>query len=164
MTLNSDGSLSFDSSTFGQAYASNPSSVQQFFTQKQTGFAVQLNNVANHLAGGGNSLLAGQINAISSIVQQNTNQINSLNTMLSNQRQDLYNQFYQMEAAIAQLQTSQSIVNTLSLVNADGSSTDIFGDAPSSSTLGTDLAGIISADAASGDTSATSSTAGATSS
>ena len=156
VTQNSDGSLSFDSSTFSQTYAANPAGVQKFFTQSKTGFAVQLNNVANQVAGSGNSLLTGQITAISSTVQENTDKINSLNAMLSNQRQNLYNQFYQMEAAIAQLQTSQSIVNTLSLVNADGSSSNIFSEASPSTSLGTDLASIVSADATNAASSSTS--------
>ena len=164
VTQNSDGSLSFDSSTFSAAYASNPASVQQFFTQKGTGFAVQLDNVANQLAGSGDSLLSGQITAISSTVEQNTDKINSLNSMLDDERTRLYNQFYQMEAAVAQLQTSMSVVNSLSLLNSDGSSTPIFSDAASSSTLGTDIASIVAADATNAASSATSSTSSTTSS
>ena len=164
VTQNSDGSLSFDSSTFSAAYASNPASVQQFFTQKGTGFAVQLDNVANQLAGSGDSLLSGQITAISSTVEQNTDKINSLNSMLDDERTRLYDQFYQMEAAVAQLQTSMSVVNSLSLLNSDGSSTPIFSDAASSSTLGTDIASIVAADATNAASSATSSTSSTTSS
>ena len=56
-------------------------------------------------------------------MQQNTDQINSLNTMLSNEQNNLYNRYYQMESAISQLQTNMSIVNTFSMLNSDGSST-----------------------------------------
>ena len=61
-------------------------------------------------------------------MSQNSTQITSLNSMLADQRQLLYNQFYQMEESLAQLQNSMSIINTLSLVNSDGSSTPVFGD------------------------------------
>lgn len=80
-------------------------------------------------------------------MQQNTEQINSLNTMLSNEQNNLYNRYYQMESAISQLQTNMSIVNTFSMLNSDGSSTAIF--APSNgSDLGSNLADIISSQAA----------------
>ena len=55
------------------------------------------------------------------MMQQNTDQINSLNTMLSDEQTRLYNQYYQMESAISQLQTNMSIVNTFSMLNSDGS-------------------------------------------
>ena len=97
ITFNQDGSLSFDSSQLQNLYASNPNDVKQFFTQKTSGFAVQLDTLVNNLAGQNNSLLSTRMNSISDMMSQNSDKITSLNTMLDNQRQLLYNQFYQME-------------------------------------------------------------------
>ena len=80
------------------------------------------------------------------MMQQNTTQINSLDSMLNDEQNRLYNQYYQMEAAISQLQTNMSIVNTLSTLNSDGSTTAIFSPS-NSSDLGSNLANIISAQA-----------------
>jgi flagellar hook-associated protein 2 len=128
VTFNDDGSLSFDSSQLQSAYSSSPSDVQQFFTQKTSGMAVQLDNLIQNFAGQTDSVLSSRISSISDMMSQNTSQISSMNTMLSQQRQNLYNQFYQMEVALSQMQNSMSIVDSLSMVNSDGSSTNVFGD------------------------------------
>ena len=127
--------------------------MQQFFTQTGTtakpatdGFAVQLDNLMTQVAGASNSLLSTRISALSNMMQQNTTQINSLDSMLNDEQNRLYNQYYQMEAAISQLQTNMSIVNTLSMLNSDGSTTAIFSPS-NSSDLGSNLANIISAQA-----------------
>jgi flagellar hook-associated protein 2 len=163
VTVNSDGSLALDTSTLSSAYAADPAAVQQFFTQTGStaapatdGFAVQLDNLMTQVAGQNNSLLSTRISAVSNMMQQNTDQINSLNTMLSNEQNNLYTQYYQMENAISQLQTNMSIVNTLSLLNTDGTSTSIFSPS-NSSDLGSNLADIISAQAAAQATAAESS-------
>ena len=61
-------------------------------------------------------------------MSKNNDKITSLNTMLANQRQLLYNQFYQMEVSLSQMQTSMNIVNSLSMVGSDGTSTGVFGN------------------------------------
>ena len=62
--------------------------------------------------------------------------------MFGDEQTRLYNQYYQMEVAISQLQTNMSIVNTFSLLNSDGSSTNIFSPS-NASNLGCNLANII---------------------
>ncbi len=167
VTVNTDGSLSFDSSTFSSAYASNPDAVKQFFTDPTNGFAVQLDNLMTQVAGSTNSALSGQISSLQSIVSDNTNQINSMNTMLGDEQTRLYNQFYNMELAISQLQNNMSIVDTFSLLNSDGSSTNVFSN-NDASTLGTNLANIIqslaSSAAAEANATSTSSTSGSSTS
>ena len=98
VTVNSDGSLTFDSSTFSSAYAADPAAVKQFFTQTTNGFAVQLDNLMTQVAGSTNSLLSGQVNSVASIVSDNTNQINSLDTILNDEQTRLYNEFYNMDS------------------------------------------------------------------
>jgi flagellar hook-associated protein 2 len=142
VTVNSDGSLTFDSSTFSSAYESDPDAVQQFFTNTTNGFAVQLDNLMTQVAGSTNSLLSGQVSSLASTVTDNNNQITSLNTMLGDEQTRLYNEFYNMESAISTLQTNMSIVDTFSLLNSDGTSTDIFPN-DDASTLGSNLANII---------------------
>ena len=142
VSVNSDGSLTFDSSTFSTAYESNPAAVKQFFTDTTNGFAVQLDNLMTQVAGSTNSLLSGQVSSLASTVTDNTNQIDSLNTMLDDEQTRLYNEFYNMELAISQLQTNMSIVNTFSLLNSDGTSTNVFSN-NDASTLGSNLANII---------------------
>jgi flagellar hook-associated protein 2 len=146
VTFNQDGSLAFDSTALQNQYASNPDAVKQFFTQSGSGLAVQLDNLIESLAGQTNSLLSQRMTSLSDMMQQNNDRITSLSNMLLDQRQRLYNQFYQMEVAIAQLQASMSIVNSLSLLSSDGTSTNIFNGINSSNSL-SNLANIIGANA-----------------
>ena len=64
VTFNSDGTLAFDRSTLDAAFAANPSAVEQFFTTKTSGFSDQLSNLITQLAGKTNSLISGQVQAI----------------------------------------------------------------------------------------------------
>ena len=109
---------------------------------RTNGFAVQLDNLMTQVAGSTNSLLSGQVSSLASMVTDNNNQINSLNTMLGDEQTRLYNEFYNMELAIEKLQTNMGIVDTFSLLNSDGSSTNVFSDTDASS-LGSNLANII---------------------
>ncbi len=115
------------------------------------------------VAGSTNSLLSGQVNSVASIVSDNTNQINSLDTILNDEQTRLYNEFYNMELAISQLQTNMSIVNTFSVLNADGTSTNVFSSNDASS-LGSNLASIIESLASSAAAEASASTSNSSSS
>jgi flagellar hook-associated protein 2 len=148
ITFNSDGSLALDTSTLQSEFTSNPDDVKEFFTQTTNGFAVQLDNLVNEAAGSNNSMLSSRMSALSDMMQDNSAKITSMNQMLSDQRQNLYNQFYQMEVVMSQLQNSMSIVNTLSTLNSDGSSDNIFTGITSSNSF-SNLASMVNADAAS---------------
>ena len=154
VSVNSDGSLAFDSSTLTSAVRREPRRDQAVLHPNRhhrgTGDRRVRGPVGQPDDTGRRRKQLPAVNAhqrVSSMMQQNTDQINSLNTMLSDEQTRLYNQYYQMESAISQLQTNMSIVNTFSMLNSDGSSTAIF--APSNcSDLGSNLSDIISAQAA----------------
>ena len=114
ITVQSDGTLSFDQSALDSEWSNNASAVQQFFTATNNGFAVQFNQLCNQLAGNSTSLLSERINALQSMVADNTNQINTMNDRLNTEENLLYTSFYNMDIAIGKIQNSQSVLNQMS--------------------------------------------------
>jgi flagellar hook-associated protein 2 len=123
VTFNNDGTLSFDQSTLDAAFAANPSAVEQFFTTKTSGFSDQLNNLITQLAGKTNSLISDEVQGLQQTVTQNQQQITEMQAHLANEESQLYTQFYAMETAIAKLQNDLSVVQDISYIGADGSTT-----------------------------------------
>jgi flagellar hook-associated protein 2 len=123
VTFNNDGTLAFNQSTLDAAFAANPAAVQNFFTTKTAGFSDQVTNLLTQLAGKTNSLLSNQVSALQQTVTQNQAQIQEMNQHLTNEENQLYTEYDAMETAIAKLQNSLAIVQDISYIGADGSST-----------------------------------------
>jgi flagellar hook-associated protein 2 len=123
VTFNTDGTLSFDQSTFDSAYTANPSAVQQFFTQTKTGFSAQMHTLLTNLGGPSNSVLADRVTALGSTISADQSRITQMNSALDQEQQDLYNQFDAMETAISQIQSDMQVVDTIGSVDSSGTST-----------------------------------------
>jgi flagellar hook-associated protein 2 len=133
VTFNTDGTLSFSQSQFESAYSTNPSAVQQFFTQSTTGFSAQMHTLLTNLAGTSNSLLSGRVTALTSSITDDNNRITQMNDALNQEQQDLYNQYDNMETAISQIQSEMDVVNTIGPLDSSGTTTS----SSSSSSSGT---------------------------
>lgn len=124
VTVQGDGTLAFDQSTLDAAWAADPQAVQQLFTTKNTGISDQLNNLLNDLAGSGDSLLAEQVSGLGTQITDNQNQITLMNQRLSAEQTRLYDEFYNMDATIAKLQSDASVISTIEPISINGSTTN----------------------------------------
>jgi flagellar hook-associated protein 2 len=127
ITVGNDGQLSFDQSTFEQAYATDPSAVEQLFTATQTVTGTDGKTTTKQLGVGYaidnqvDALIDPQTGSITlenqGLGQQVTNfqdDITNLNQVLADKRNVLEEQFNNMEQVLAGLQTQQQSIDSLS--------------------------------------------------
>ncbi len=157
VTINSDGTLALDQSTFNNAYQSDPDGVQQFFTAANSGFSAQFHNLAQQFAAAGTGILSQQSTALGTEVTDNQQQLTSMQTSLNNESAALTTKFDNMEVAISQLQSELSVINAFS-ESINGSSSN------SSSSTGSSATPYNFSNIGSGSTSSTGSTGSGTSS
>jgi flagellar hook-associated protein 2 len=138
VTYNSDGTLSFDQSTLDAAYAANPDGVQQFFTATKTGVSAQFNQLLTQLAGTNNSLLGEDAQSLQDSIANNTAQITHLNTLMTDQQNQLYTEFYNMETAISQMQADMNILTAYEDSSSTSTSSTSSGSTTSSNGLSND--------------------------
>ena len=117
ITVNTDGSLTFDQSVLDSAWATNSADVTQFFTAKSTGLSDQFKSVINQLAGTNNSSLTTRINALQPEISNHNTQITQMNARLTNETNLLYSQYYAMDLAIGQLKQDGNVINALAPID-----------------------------------------------
>jgi len=111
--LKDDGTLELDEAKLKAAYAADPAAVKRFFTEKDAGLSAKLDALIEQLCGVNNSLLTSRINGLKDTVQRNQDRIDLMNNLLDAKQQQLYNQFYLMDAAIAKMQSSLSVLGSI---------------------------------------------------
>jgi flagellar hook-associated protein 2 len=135
ITVNSDGSLTFDQDTFNQAYATDPTAVEQLFTATQTinnpdgttttkqlGVSFAIDNQMDSLIDPQNGSITLENQGLSQQASDFQDEITSLNQILSDKRNVLEEQFDNMEQVLAGLQTQQESINSLSGASSSSSS------------------------------------------
>ncbi|HET6251811.1 MAG TPA: flagellar filament capping protein FliD, partial [Tepidisphaeraceae bacterium] len=118
LTINGDGSITYDQNKFNAAYASDPTAVQNLFTQTTTGLGTVLTNSMTHLIDPVNGELTLTENTLTSQVQGFQDNVNQLNAVLSDQRTVLENQFANMETVLAQLQSQGQALSSIGTIGA----------------------------------------------
>jgi flagellar hook-associated protein 2 len=116
--LNETGKLVFDKSKFEEAMQADPAAVQEFFAKEEEGFAARAKSLADSLAGVDSGALLSRSNSLQSQIELNGKRISSMNVRLDKQRTRLLTQFYNMETAIAKLQTNLTALNQLQIIPA----------------------------------------------
>jgi flagellar hook-associated protein 2 len=111
VTVQSSGQLSFDTSVFSSAMASDSTSVKNFFTQTTSGsqgLAVQFNTLLKGYTTGNTGIINSRINGltqsskdIDTSIQAITDRANTYQTTLQNQ----FNNLEQMEATMTSTQS-----------------------------------------------------------
>ncbi len=119
--MNDTGKLEFDQDKFAARLAQDPSAVQEFFTNESSGFAAKAKSVADGLAGIESGALLSRSNALQTQIEQNVNRLGAFDIRLDKQRTRLLTQFYNMETAIAKLQTNLTALNQLQIIPPLGS-------------------------------------------
>jgi flagellar hook-associated protein 2 len=120
ITVQSNGTLTFDQSQFQSAWDSDPKAVQQMFTAAKTGVSAQFDTLINQLAGqDDNSLLASKSTALQSEISDNEATITQMNQRLDDEQNLLYTEFYNMDLTIGKLKSSQSVISAMYSVAPD---------------------------------------------
>jgi flagellar hook-associated protein 2 len=112
--LTNGAQLTFDQATFEQAFATNPTAVQNLFTQATTGLGSVINSAMDSLTDPENGIITLENNTLSTQVQEYQDSINNLNDILAQKRQQLENQFANMESTLASLESQGAILSALS--------------------------------------------------
>ena len=116
LTVQGDGTLSFDQSQFDAAWIANPTAVQQLFTAKSTGVSDRFDSLITQLAGTSGSLLASRITALQAQISDNQSTITQMNQRLSDEQNLLYTDFYNMDLTIGKLKNTQSLLSNITLL------------------------------------------------
>jgi flagellar hook-associated protein 2 len=162
ITINDDGNttgatLNFDSNTFTTAFAASPTAVQNLFSQATTGMGNVISKAMDTLTDPVNGAITLQDNTLNTQIQQYQDSINTLNAVLADQRQQLEEEFNNMEETLASLQSQQTIISSLSGTKTTTTSgTSNVGSSSSSS--GSSSSGSSSSSSGSSGSTSTSST------
>jgi flagellar hook-associated protein 2 len=109
----STGQLSFDQSKLRSVLASSRDNVEKLFSAADTGLGAHFYSTLDSITNDTTGTIKHKDDAYDSQVQVFQSQIDTLNTRLSSEQTRLYNQFYNMETVLAQLQTQKSVVDNL---------------------------------------------------
>lgn len=113
LSLDEDGKLSLSEGKLKERLSTDAEAVEKFFTNKETGLAARLNQVAERIAGQDNSLLMRSSETLTRQIEQNSDRVESLNKRLENERERLLKQFYSVEEAIAKMQSNQDYISKI---------------------------------------------------
>ncbi|MGB4726446.1 MAG: flagellar filament capping protein FliD, partial [Thermogutta sp.] len=119
ISINQDGSLSFDSSVLQAKYAEDPEAVKKFFTDATFGFAKKYDKLSESLAGENVSLISQRLNALSQKYEDNSEKIKWWNEKLERRRQQLLLYFYRLENTIAKLKANLDTLSALQPISYD---------------------------------------------
>jgi flagellar hook-associated protein 2 len=138
ITLNTNGSLSyptlnFDQNTFNQAFAADPKAVSNLFTQATTGLAAAINSATDSLTDPVNGIISLENDSLTNQIQQYNDSINQLNVIIADKRNQLEEQFTDMEETLAQLESQGAVLSALGTLKAATSNTSNVGSSAASS-------------------------------
>jgi flagellar hook-associated protein 2 len=127
--------LTFDQNTFETAFATDPTAVQNLFSDATIGLGNVISKSMNALTDPVNGSLTLQTNTINTQITQFQNQINELNSILAEKKSQLEEEFNSMESTLASLQSQGTLLSALSSikVSSAGSGTSNVGSSASSS-------------------------------
>ena len=114
--VQNDGTLQFDQNELEAKFAADPQAVQDFFTTADAGFSAQFAKLTDALGGRDASMLDQRSKALDQRISDNQAQIDFMNKRLDAQQQRLYLEFYNMELAVAKLQSQQSAISQIQYI------------------------------------------------
>jgi flagellar hook-associated protein 2 len=119
LSFNDKGQLELNESKLTEKLTENSDAVTEFLTKKDTGLIARLDSVAERIAGVNNSLLLSKNESLNTRILRNTDQTESMNVRLNNERDRLLKQYYAAEQAISKLQSNQSYLSQIKFAGAD---------------------------------------------
>lgn len=111
--MNDDGTLSFDPAALKARFADDPDAVKRFFTDETSGLSAKFHSLSQRLSGIDDSLLTSRYETLTRQIEDSEDRIASMDKQLETRRERLMQQFYQMELAIAKLQSNMSFLDSI---------------------------------------------------
>ena len=119
-----DGSLTFDTAAFAEAFAENPDDVIALFTDETSGFTAQFDTRLEELTEGEYSPLEARNDSLQDEIDSTSDRIDTLTENLTKYEERLKKQFTKMEILMSQAQTAQSALSALFSDTSSSSSSD----------------------------------------
>ena len=113
--ISDTGELSLDQTKLREAFASDPASLKELFTNEEFGVADKLSSAIDRLAGKEFSLLSTRNDALASKIESTDERIEFLGARIDAERERLLAQFYQMELVIGRMQNDLAALNSLQI-------------------------------------------------
>jgi flagellar hook-associated protein 2 len=113
ISFNDKGKLEFNRQRFQAVMDRDPAAVKEFFTNTEKGFATKAKTVADSLSGTKGGALLQRSQTLQAKIDINAKRIESINRRLDAERTRLLNQFYNMETAIAKIQTNLNSISKI---------------------------------------------------
>lgn len=117
--FNGNGKLELNSATLEAFLADDPDSVTEFFQQEDTGFAVVMDEIITAMTDPFTGTLKAQSDSLQASAQALNNRVDELNTILEDRRERLIRQFTLQETIVNQLNSQQTALDNLSLLNTN---------------------------------------------
>ncbi len=114
--FNETGKLTFDEAKFNAALAADPQGVEQLFAAKDTGVSARFGDLIEQLAGEDNSLLSRRLESLDNRIADNESRIERMTDSLDKERERLLMQFYNMEQAVARIQSNLTALDSISWI------------------------------------------------
>lgn len=111
--LKDDGTLDFDESKLKAKYAEDPEAVKTFFLDEKFGLSAKFGDLLDRLTDEDSSLLTNRASTLDKKIERNEERVTFMAERLNRQRDRLLKQFYNMEMAIAKLQSGLMALNAL---------------------------------------------------
>lgn len=108
-----DGSLTFDTTAFSEAFAANPDDVIALFTDETTSFTATFDAALKSLTEGEYSPLEARGDSLQDDIDTTSDRIDTLTANLTKYEERLKKQFSKMEILMSQAQTAQSALSAL---------------------------------------------------
>jgi flagellar hook-associated protein 2 len=118
ITMNQDGTISYNSTTFQNAYAQNPTNVMKLFTNSTAGLGKVLDHSMTNLVDPVTGMITQENTTLQNQTQQFQDQIKHLDSLLADKRNRLEEQFANMETVLAGLQSQQSALGSITTITA----------------------------------------------
>ncbi|MGW8257084.1 MAG: flagellar filament capping protein FliD [Thermoguttaceae bacterium] len=126
ISMKDDGTLSLDEAKLNKALAENRNAVKQLFSAEDNGVSDRFAQVIERLAGTGSSLFETRYQALQNTIDHNQKRIDTLDAQLDKQTNRLLNQFYNMEQALAKLQSNLSALDSIQWMLTSNKSNSLF--------------------------------------
>jgi len=118
--IGTEGSLTFKKDKFENLYEADPEGVESFFTTEEIGFSAIVTDTIEQLAGVEGSLWSSRDGSLSRQIIQKEERVEFLNEKLEFQRERMLLDFYYMEQAISQIQSTMTSINSIQYIGANG--------------------------------------------
>ncbi len=122
ISLDENGRLVQDTAKLNQVLKTSPSEIERLFTSESIGLVDRLQQVIDQLAGEDNSLLARRSDALTSTIEGNERRIQSMNSLLSRERDRTLLEFFRLEETISRLQANVDVLDSIQFIQAPSSS------------------------------------------